>query len=261
MNNPIKDLSDLAPDAVNNTIKNLADEPSKFLGHTGKSILSICLDGINYYAERLDYNRKIKLENWKYETFIKLNKIPIENRIDPPLEIAGPLTEASKFYFENETLSSMFSNLLVSSCDSTTLENAHPSFVEIIKQLSPVDAKNLKLFQKNKYLPIGNYNLIKNANGDYETLKTNVFLATNEFNSIDLNAASFSNIKRLGLIEISYTEFVSNDSSYNSLKRSIFFNNISKQYPPDQSGYPKPDIQKGLASITPLGKIFLKACL
>ena len=120
-------------DSVNNAIENLTDEPTKFLGKTGTSVLSICFGGINYYAERLDMKRRIKLENWKQNTFNLLNEIPEQNRQDAPLEIAGPLTEASKFYFENEELSTLFSNLLTSSCDTRFISKVHQCFIESIK--------------------------------------------------------------------------------------------------------------------------------
>lgn len=147
MNDEINDSASffhkIAPNATDKAIENLTDEPTKFLGYTGSSILKICFDGINYYAKRLDYKRKLKLERWKEKTFTKLNDIPQENRIDPSLEIAGPITEASKFYFENESLSELFSNLLASACDDRISSVVHPSFTEMLKQMSPHDAKVL----------------------------------------------------------------------------------------------------------------------
>lgn len=82
----------------------------------------------------------------------KLQRVPIENIITPNINIAGPTLEALRFAGQEEVLKEMYANLLASSMDSSTVEDAHPAFVKIIKELSPEEAKVVKfLFQRKEF--------------------------------------------------------------------------------------------------------------
>ena len=71
----------------------------------------------------------------------KLRRVPEERQILPDLWVAGPTLEALKFAGEKQELRELFANLLVTAMDSDTAKFAHPAYVEIIKQLSPDEAK------------------------------------------------------------------------------------------------------------------------
>jgi hypothetical protein len=63
----------------------------------------------------------------------------------------------AKYYVDTEELSEMFSNLIAASMNSDKLNEDHPSYVDVIKQLSPLDAKNLTMINIGGKLPIGDY--------------------------------------------------------------------------------------------------------
>ncbi len=48
----------------------------------------------------------------------------------------------------------MFANILTTAMDEVTSVNAHPSFVEIIKQLTPVEARILKFMIGTEEVPM-----------------------------------------------------------------------------------------------------------
>ncbi|MBT2721454.1 DUF4393 domain-containing protein [Bacillus sp. ISL-46] len=76
--------------------------------------------------------------------------------IEPPLSIVGPALEASKFYIEEEELRSMFAKVVAASMDNRQASYVHPAFIEIIKQLSPVDALVISSFSDESKQPIVN---------------------------------------------------------------------------------------------------------
>ena len=89
---------------------------------------------------------------WGFEQIESYVKSAVEKRLEnknpkdiqsPPLNIAGPLFESLRFAGCQVELSELYANLLASSMDKETASNAHPSFVEIIKQISPDEAKIL----------------------------------------------------------------------------------------------------------------------
>ncbi len=70
------------------------------------------------------------------------------------MRIVGPAVEASKYFIEEAHCRDMFAKLIASSCDSSKTRFVHPVFPEIIKQLSPLDAKFLMLFKENRTYPV-----------------------------------------------------------------------------------------------------------
>lgn len=80
----------------------------------------------------------------------RLKDIPPEDIITPKPNVAGPAIEALRYTGHEEVLSDLYANLLASSMDRKTASGAHPAFVEIIKQLTPDEAKLVKLFTADR---------------------------------------------------------------------------------------------------------------
>ncbi|MGH1280463.1 DUF4393 domain-containing protein [Bacillus basilensis] len=167
---------------------------AKKAGSTLSSIWTIAFGGIDIYAEKTQLKRVRSLNQFKDELEQAVSSIPEENIVEPPLHIVGSSLEAAKYYFENDELRKMFANLIAASINSDMASKAHPSFVEIIKQLSPLDAMNLKLFKSNGRFPIVQYVYTKADKHGSKPFKTNVFLENKKIEDIDLNAASISNL-------------------------------------------------------------------
>jgi len=74
----------------------------------------------------------------------RLAKKPAEEIKAPDRIIAGPVVMGMAFAAEAPHLKEMYANLLASSMHSPTAKRVHPSFVQIIQQLSPDEAKILK---------------------------------------------------------------------------------------------------------------------
>lgn len=174
----------------------------------------------------------------------KVVNIPPEKLQEPKLSILGPALEASKFYIEEEEIREMFANLIAASMNSDYNDYIQHSFVEIIKQLTPYDAKLFK-FLNNDF----------DLYTDYDGIQS---YQTEEFPNRKLNAISLNNLKRHGLIEI-YDKYsiekvpsdpLSDILSKNSFHKSLL--NPKKEYETHTSTY---------GYITELGKLFKKICL
>ena len=99
---------------------------------------------------------------WSYETikgFVdtevaeKLKHVPAKDIITPNPVVAGPALEALKYTGHEDVLREMYANLLANALDINTANLAHPSFVELIKQLSPLEAKLLLFISTRKEYP------------------------------------------------------------------------------------------------------------
>jgi len=115
--NPISTISS----AVNNVLK-FVSLPFTFLGLTADEL------------------------TLKYRDFISdaLKKTPPEKLAKPKALIISPLLENVKYIFEEDDLREMYANLLSCAMNSDVTSLVHPAFVEVLKQMSPLDAKLFK---------------------------------------------------------------------------------------------------------------------
>lgn len=145
---------------------------------------------------QLREKQAINIEKLRDETIAETAKIHPDNIQEPKLSIIGPTLEASQYYIEEEELRSLFSKLLASSMDKSKNKILHPSFVEIIKQLSPEDALFLKEFKNSSRIPFGKILSIENRKKKEQT-KNNTD-STQRFNKISMSAE----LKDMGVLSV-----------------------------------------------------------
>lgn len=76
----------------------------------------------------------------------RLKDVPKEEIVIPSMAVAGPTLEALRFAGPEPTLRELYLNLLATSMDARTAKDAHPGFVEIIRQMTPDEARIVSLF-------------------------------------------------------------------------------------------------------------------
>lgn len=192
----------------------------------------------------------------------KLDEIPKERIITPDLTIAGPAVEAIRFAGHNPNLRKLYANLLATSIDSETAHKVHPAFVEILKQITPDEAKLLKFFSTQSVLPIIDVVAkTKDLSGSIRRLKNYSHfgnLASCSFN--DLVVTYLDNLSRLELIKIYSDKAYVNDELYKDLDNDPF---ILKYI--EEGNANNPDftysIEHESIDITNLGKQFISACI
>ena len=81
---------------------------------------------------------------------LKLEKVSPELIEAPEPYIAVPAVQYISYCMNNEELRNMYANLLANSMNKVVKDGVHPGFVEIIKQLSPDEAKFLKYMGNTK---------------------------------------------------------------------------------------------------------------
>lgn len=84
----------------------------------------------------------------------KLRDVPPENIATPKPNVAGPALESLRYTGHEESLRELYANLLAASMDTRTATDAHPAFAEIIRQLTPDEARLLKIMAHPRALPL-----------------------------------------------------------------------------------------------------------
>ena len=108
----------------------------KLLGPTAEEAGLLFGDSVRF----LRFKRQVKILN-------EAKKILFDQSIEPervPLKILAPILEAGSLE-EDDSMASRWSSLLASAADPKRKANVLPSFPEILKQLSPLEARILDL--------------------------------------------------------------------------------------------------------------------
>ena len=195
----------------------------------------------------------------------RLRNVPIENIITPQISVAGPIVEALRYAGSEETLSDLYANLLAASMDKTTAMKAHPAFAEIIKQLTPDEAKLIALFPAEPYMPIIDIKDMTNGDDGYPVSHTRPLSNYSRIGEmagcehLDLVPAYFNNLIRLGLAEIPDGRYYTADGVYDELEKS----EIAQAYKKSIENTPdhKCEFGRKFLQTTALGKQFANICV
>ena len=252
----------VAVETYKDTVKPLAIEVGKAL-QTGGKVLNLMLSPVRGMV-------------WSYETITdilepimreKIQRIATDKLKHPEPFVAVPTMEALRYNLGNEEIRELFANLLATSMNIDTLQYAHPGFVEIIKQMSPLDAR---IFQdmSNPNVPMNRRLAIAiirnertNAGGIGIDFKSEFMTFQTVPFDMDLNPPSIINLERLGLIKIDYTRNFQKVGVYDHLEKHPYFLTYKETFfdSPESKGF-TPVLQKGSIAITPFGETFKKAC-
>lgn len=83
-------------------------------------------------------------EKFQQDILQKASAIPPEQIIEPKASIAGPALQGLAFTHEEANLKDMYLSLLATAMDGRVASEAHPAFVEIIKQLNSEEANLIR---------------------------------------------------------------------------------------------------------------------
>lgn len=215
----------------------------------------------------------LELLVWRYEhwhDFVsskvagKLKDLPPENIVTPALNVAGPAVEALRYTGHEESLSNMYANLLAASMTKQTVREAHPAFVEIIKQLTPDEAKLIPLLIMNRTLPLLTIRSSYIVPVDGRSGSRDVFSKYSLFGEdvgvehLDMMPSYLSNICRLGLAEIPNGIFYTSPGIYDALESSPFVLEWKRRIEQDEDFECK--LARRMLKPTPLGELFARIC-
>ncbi len=131
----------------------------------------------------------------------KLKDVPPEHIVPPEAHIAVPALQYISYCMDNEELRNMYANLLAQSMNVITKTGVHPSFVEIIKQMCPDEAKILRYMSSNKTVPIISLRHENKSGEGYYIIDnfSNIGELAGCDNPLEINMY-FTNLIRLGLL-------------------------------------------------------------
>lgn len=186
----------------------------------------------------------------------RLEQLPEENVISVTPEIGVPIAEKLA-YVRDEKLADLYVTLLAKASDVDTVSQAHPSFVNVINNLSPDDAQLLEFFVNNDDME---FVTAKWHNPVVYSIAEDLLIAPKLLSGLTFPQnvpAYISNLAGLGLVSIHRDRTV-----YESDVYAILEEHWSAKFPKDLA--PEPDrelmFEGGTISITKFGSQFIAAC-
>ncbi len=187
----------------------------------------------------------------------KAAQIPEEKLSEPEAYVAVPAIQQLSYCYDSEELREMYANLLVSSMNIDTKYNVHPSFVDIIKQLTPDEAKFLKHISKGNSYPLLGVNIKFSSGGHKSVVKNFTNIAYGVCDCPESVFSYLDNLERLKLINIHSDEWFTNELVYKSLEDHSYIQAIIYSLVENGQKY---DFSKGLFELTSFGRGFIKVC-
>lgn len=213
--------------------------------------------------EKWVLQREYNIEETKKLLEEKLKNVSPELIQSPEAYVAVPALQYISYCVDNEELRNMYANLLANSMNAVVKNGVHPGFVEIIKQLSPDEAKILRYFATHKVIPTVTLRYVKEEGGGIDIVKnfSNVGEITQCENPFDVNKY-FDNLIRLGLLESSRgLSSFTNKKLYEPLKNHWYIQERTHESILKLSEYTKTNFEEGIISITDYGASFCNICL
>lgn len=272
-NNSVTPVKIDLPDSVDNAIKNITDKPSSAIGTTIADAWFLVMGGISHAADKRRMKYAHNLEEYKKELIHTVESIPEDKRIEPPIQIVAQALEKSKYCVEEKSLKDMFIKLITNSANTDYSSKVHPSFADIISQMSPLDAENLLLFKDVDALPIVRY--VLGNSEEFDIKQDNVFKSDLAAIYAPLYSASMISLMRLGFVSISYDEYLTAENIYEPFNRNEIFNQLEIEHeankliltfksnlsPWEQSFIDKTiSFKKGIVRLTSFGRNFIDVC-
>lgn len=190
----------------------------------------------------------------------KAAKIPEEKLSEPEPYVAIPAVQQLSYCYDSKELREMYANLLVSSMNTDTKQAVHPSFVDIIKQMSPDEAKLLKSIKENtSYIPLVDLNIeLGVGKGHVPFLKNYTNLGEGVCDTPHNISAYIENLDRLKLISIIDEIHMMDRSLYGPLESSSYFMAYKNLPLPEGKRF---SIKQKSFIVTSFGKKFIDTCI
>lgn len=141
----IETVPELYQDAFQPTVQ----ETGKFVSRIPRAI-NAAFSGLDKWI----LNREYSIDETKKLLAQKLENVSPDKIVSPEPYVAVPAIQAISYAMNNEDLRNLYANLLAKSMNIDIKDFVHPSYIEIIKQLSPLDAKVFSEIMSVKSFPV-----------------------------------------------------------------------------------------------------------
>lgn len=227
----IGDTLKTAPTLYEDALQPTVQEVGKFAARIPRAI-NAAFSGLDKWI----LNKEYAIDETKKLLEKKLENVDPDKIVEPETYVAVPAIQSISYSMDSEKLRNLYANLLAKAMNIDTKDFVHPAFVEIIKQLSPIDVHILELISSRGFIQVANIYCKKYSS---KSAKQQISLIENyiekrgyeglthivDFHP-DIVKITIDNLLRLRIIE---ERFDLDDSICDEIKSSHFYISISQQ--------------------------------
>lgn len=228
------------------------------------AVINAACASIDMWTFRRTYNVE-KIEQ------LLASRMPLDSleKIVPPNPyVLIPALQYISYSISNDELFDLYANLLTKAMYDDTKEKVHPSFIEIIKQLSPIDALVLKKFADSGepiaaamlsiHLRQRGLRIAGQSSSEYAFLECipNIHIPGVSEEQI---LVSVDNLKRLGLVSL-FERFFLDANAYDFVKESHFYQKVQQEFD-KLSDAEFISTKKHILTLTTIGDAFCDICV
>lgn len=249
--------------------EDFASPTVKEAGLLGARVFSALVVGIDYWAE----NRKRRFLQLQDEIASNLKDKKQEDIVSKiPDYILTPALTSYMYSMDKKELREMYAKLISRALLKESADKIHPALTTIIQNLSPKECLLIEYLSEIKNIPIVN-TLWKKPDTHARFIHLNhqyLFpskikkysgpdISCKNFKNLVLGSPMYiSNLLRLGIIDLTYEEYFSDATNYNTLLKT---QQIQKSKDLCEHQNLLFDVQKGIIRISPLGSEFANICI
>ena len=200
-------------------------------------------------------------------------KSPADITENPPEYILYSAITQYMHSIDRDELRKMYAKLISKALLENVKDSIHPAFVNILQNLHPNEAHLLNYFSRRSEIPIVNTKWVQPDTPGYHLQLANIYTYPYEIEDIQLgpnvmqtaykdiqmgDPAYISNLSRLGIITVSFSEFFTGKSMYNEIENLPIINENKEQCLQANRNF---EIEKGICRLTPLGKLLISTCI
>lgn len=249
----VGDAIKTAPTFYEDALQPTVQETGKILALIPQTIEAALLP-----LRQWNIEREYKFAETKKLLEHKLQNVEPEKIVTPEAYVAVPAIQAISYSMDSEELRNLYANLLAKAMNSDTKDSVHPSFIEIIKQMSPIDSLIFKIIMEREENPI--LNLCYGNDMMTESLLLVSNITDIHITSGEIISVSVDNLIKQGIISIPFDEYYDDEHYYDKILNSQFYLDKYKSYPKNRDGLKlMPDFK--MIRKTNLGLEFYNTCV
>lgn len=190
----------------------------------------------------------------------RIEAIPESRRVAPKPIIAAPAMQGLAFSLGEPDLKELYLNLLASASDSSRQDTVHPSFAEIIRQLTGEEASLLRApLGKGVHVAIARVRGATPGRGG--VILANHLLPLSDSDTgemtVDTEVPTYvDNWMRLGLVDVEYGTYLVRDGAYDFVTKRPEYLQLEAQY---ANAEIELKIEQGILRPTEFGTAFARA--
>lgn len=188
----------------------------------------------------------------------KIEAIPPEKLTDPEPYVVVPAIQQLGYSHSSDELRELYANLIVSSMNIDKKGNVHPAFVDILKKITPDEAKIIQYFKDRDYVEYLDLRaFVKEEEGGFQTIVNHKTLLSDAVNFFvpDNELAYLQNLVCLGVLKDCAGTYKTKEDNYRLIENKLGLENLRNQYIPNR--FKSIDSEKSFYQVTDFGRNFI----